>query len=100
MLVIPVSSPDVTAVKSTPAIDAVVGDLINYTIVVTNNGIVAVNNVVLVDPIPAGSQFVIGSVTVDGVQRPNANPAAGIVIGTIAAGASSTVTFQVQVIEV
>ncbi|MNP66606.1 hypothetical protein D3C76_1623340 [compost metagenome] len=77
-----------------------VGDIINYTIVVTNNGIVAVNNVVLVDPIPAGSQFVIGSVAVDGVQRPTANPAAGIVIGTIAAGASSTVTFQVQVIAI
>ncbi|AIQ51776.1 DUF7507 domain-containing protein [Paenibacillus sp. FSL R7-0331] len=98
VLVIPVSSPDVTAVKSTPAIDAIVGDLITYTIVVTNNGIVTVNNVVLVDPIPAGSQFVIGSVAVDGVQRPAANPGAGIVIGSIAAGASSTVTFQVQVI--
>ncbi|MNC70109.1 hypothetical protein D3C75_1208860 [compost metagenome] len=97
MLIIPVSSPDVTAVKSTPAIDAVVGDIITYTIVVTNNGIVAVNNVVLVDPIPAGSQFVTGSVTVDGVTRPAANPGSGIVIGTIAAGASTTVTFQVQV---
>ncbi|MNC81573.1 hypothetical protein D3C75_1347420 [compost metagenome] len=52
----------------------------------------------LVDPIPAGSQFVVGSVAVDGVSRPGANPAAGIVIGTIAAGASATVTFQVQVI--
>lgn len=97
-LIIPVSSPDVTAVKSTPAIDAVVGDIITYTIVVTNNGIVPVNNVVLVDPIPAGSQFVVGSISVDGVFRPGANPAAGIVIGTIAAGASTTVTFQVQVI--
>ncbi|MNN81571.1 hypothetical protein D3C81_1984090 [compost metagenome] len=66
----------------------------------TNNGIVAVNNVVLVDPIPAGSQFVTGSVTVDGSARPTANPAAGIVIGTIAAGASSTVTFQVKVIAI
>lgn len=64
----------------------------------TNNGIVPVNNVVLVDPIPAGSQFVAGSVTVDGVPRPGANPASGVVIGTIAPGASSTVTFQVQVI--
>ncbi|WNS46474.1 isopeptide-forming domain-containing fimbrial protein [Paenibacillus sp. MMS20-IR301] len=99
-LVIPVSSPDVTAVKSTPSIDAVVGDLITYTIVVTNNGIVAVNNVVLVDPIPAGSQFVTGSVSVDGVFRPGANPATGVQIGTIAPGASSTVTFQVQVIAI
>lgn len=97
-LVIPVSSPDVTAVKSTPAVDAVVGDIITYTIAVTNNGIVPVNNVVLVDPIPAGSQFVAGSVTVDGTPRPGANPATGIIIGTIAPGATSTVTFQVQVI--
>lgn len=98
VLVIPVSSPDVTAVKSTPAIDAVVGDILTYTIVVTNNGIVAVNNVVLVDPIPAGSQFVAGSVTVDDIARPVANPGSGVVIGTIAAGASTTVTFKVQVI--
>lgn len=97
-LVIPVSSPDVTAVKSTPAVDAVVGDIITYTIAVTNNGIVPVNNVVLVDPIPAGSQFVAGSVTVDGTPRPGANPGTGILIGTIAPGATSTVTFQVQVI--
>lgn len=99
-LVIPVSSPDVTAVKSTPAVDAVVGDTITYTIVVTNNGIVNVNNVVLVDPIPAGSQLVPGSVTVDGTPRAGANPATGVTIGTIAPGASVTVTFQVQVIEI
>ncbi|MBW4083828.1 DUF11 domain-containing protein [Paenibacillus sp. S150] len=99
VLVIPVSSPDVTAVKSTPVIDAVVGDIITYTIVVTNNGMVPVNDVVVVDPIPAGSQFVTGSVTVDGTVRPGVGPATGIEIGTIAAGASSTITFQVQVIE-
>ncbi|WP_150267348.1 DUF7507 domain-containing protein [Paenibacillus tepidiphilus] len=99
-LVIPVSSPDVTAVKSTPAIDAVVGDIITYTIVVTNNGIATVNNVVLVDPIPAGSVFVPNSVTVDGVPRPGANPATGVTIGSIAPGASVTVTFQVQVVEI
>lgn len=100
ILIIPVSSPDVSVVKSTTAIDAVVGDLINYVIVVTNLGISPVNNVIVVDPIPAGSQFVIGSVAVDGTPRPSANPAAGIVIGTIAAGDSITITFQVQVISI
>lgn len=100
VLTIPVSSPDVTVVKTTAAIDAVVGDIITYTITATNNGIAAVNNVLLVDPIPAGSIFVQGSVTVDGAPRPAANPATGVVIGTIAPGASSTVTFQVQVVEV
>ncbi|MNP48902.1 hypothetical protein D3C76_1430520 [compost metagenome] len=85
-------------VKSTTSIDAVVGDIITYTIVVTNLGISPVNNVIMVDPIPAGSQFVTGSITVDGAPRPSGSPASGIAIGTIAAGASSTITFQVQVV--
>ncbi|WP_029191295.1 DUF7507 domain-containing protein [Paenibacillus elgii] len=97
VLVIPVSAPDVSVVKSTNAVDAVVGDVITYTIVVTNNGIEPVNNVVLIDPIPAGTVFVDGSVVVDGVSRPAAHPNTGIPIGTIANGASSTVTFNVQV---
>lgn len=97
ILTIPVSSPNVTVVKSTPTIDAVVGDIITYTIVASNNGIETVNNVILVDPIPTGSQFVTGSVVVDGTSRPSGNPAGGIIIGTVVAGASSTVTFQVQV---
>lgn len=98
VLIIPVSSPDVSVVKSTTSIDAVVGDIITYTIVVTNLGISPVNNVIMVDPIPAGSQFVTGSITVDGAPRPSGSPASGIAIGTIAAGASSTITFQVQVV--
>jgi uncharacterized repeat protein (TIGR01451 family) len=88
----------VSVVKSTTSIDAVVGDIITYTIVVTNLGISPVNNVIMVDPIPAGSQFVTGSITVDGTPRPSGSPASGIAIGTIAAGASSTITFQVQVV--
>ncbi|EFM12133.1 conserved repeat domain protein [Paenibacillus curdlanolyticus YK9] len=97
-LSIPVSSPDVSVVKSTSAIDAVVGDTITYSITVTNLGISTVNNVVLVDPVPTGTVFVTGSVTVDGTPRPAGNPNTGISIGSIAAGASSVVTFQVLVV--
>lgn len=96
-LTIPVSSPNVSVVKSTSSVDAVVGDTITYSINLTNNGIEAVNNVVLVDQVPAGSIFVTGSVTIDSVPKPAANPNTGIQVGSLAAGASSTVTFQVQV---
>ncbi|TYP72422.1 DUF7507 domain-containing protein [Paenibacillus methanolicus] len=99
-LVIPVSSPDVSVVKSTAAIDAVVGDMITYSIAITNNGISPVNNVVLVDPDPIGTVFVPGSITVAGAARPAANPNTGIVVGTIASGGSVTVTFQVQVVTI
>nr|WP_223285309.1 DUF11 domain-containing protein [Paenibacillus sp. PL91] len=100
VLSIPVSSPNVTVVKSTSSIDAVVGDTITYTMIVTNNGIAAVSNVILIDPIPAGTTFTAGSVIVDGSSQPSANPGSGISIGTIAPGASSTVTFQVQVVTI
>lgn len=99
-LVIPVSSPDVSVVKSTNAVDAVVGDVVTYTVVITNNGLSPVNNVVMVDPVPVGTIFVTGSVTVDGTARPTANPNVGVPIGTIASGDSVTVTFQVRVVEI
>ncbi|NIK71637.1 DUF11 domain-containing protein [Paenibacillus sp. BK720] len=99
-LSIPVSSPDVSVVKSTTAIDAVVGDVITYTIVVTNLGISPVNNVILVDPVPTGTVFVPGSVTVNSIPVPAGNPNTGISVGTIASGASSTVTFNVQVVTI
>ncbi|WP_419892206.1 DUF7507 domain-containing protein [Paenibacillus xylanexedens] len=98
VLVIPVSAPNVVVAKSTSAIDAVVGDVITYTVVVTNRGIEVVNNVVMVDPVPVGTVFVPGSVTVDGVPRPTGNPNTGITLGSIAAGASVTVTFRVEVV--
>lgn len=100
ILTIPVSSPDVTVAKSTSAIDAVVGDIITYTILITNNGLSPVNNVVMTDPVPAGTSFIAGSVTVDGTPRPTANPNVGITVGTIAVGSSATVTFQVRVVEI
>ncbi|MGO4376371.1 hypothetical protein AB4Z21_37590, partial [Paenibacillus sp. MCAF20] len=56
-----------------------------------------VNNVVVIDPIPVGSTFVAGSVTVDTVSVPTANPSVGIAVGSILAGATSTVTFRVLV---
>jgi len=98
VLVIPVSAPNVTVVKSADAIDAVVGDVITYTVVVTNAGIEVVNNAVMVDPVPVGTVFVPGSITVDGVARPTGNPNTGITLGSIAAGASVTVTFRVEVV--
>ncbi|WP_255374485.1 hypothetical protein [Cohnella sp. OV330] len=99
-LIIPVSAPNVVVTKSTDAIDAIVGDVITYTILVSNSGIEAVNNVVIVDPVPVGTVFVDGSVTVDGAARPGANPNTGIAVGSIAAGATVTVTFQVRVVTI
>lgn len=48
------------------------------------------------DSVPTGTTFVAGSVTVNGT--PSANlPNTGITVGTLAAGASAIVTFQVTI---
>lgn len=99
-LTIPVTLPNVAVVKSTSFPDVAVGDTLTYTSVISNNGISAVTHVVLSDPIPAGTTFVPGSLTVSGSSRPAADPATGISVGAIPPGNSATVTFQVAVTSV
>ncbi|MBD8497571.1 DUF11 domain-containing protein [Paenibacillus arenosi] len=96
-LSIPVSSPNVNVVKSTNVTEAVVGDVVTFVVNVTDSGISAVTNAVLIDPVPASGSFVAGSVTIAGVPQPLANPNTGIAIGTIAAGQTIPVTFQFRV---
>lgn len=97
-LSIPVRLPNVAVVKSAGFADVAVGDTLLYISVITNNGIEAVNNVILTDTIPTGTSLVSGSVTVAGTSQPSANPGTGITVGSIVAGSSVTVTFQVNVI--
>ncbi|WP_308634148.1 DUF7507 domain-containing protein [Paenibacillus silvisoli] len=96
-LTIPVSLPNINVVKSSNRTATTVGDIVTFTSVISNNGVDSVTNVVFTDPIPAGTSFVSGSVTVGGASRPTANPAAGISIGTLASGASISVVFQLNV---
>ncbi|MCZ1269389.1 DUF11 domain-containing protein, partial [Paenibacillus tundrae] len=96
-VVIPVSLPMLSVVKSTAATDAVVGDTVTYSFTVTNQDASSITNAVLTDNIPTGSSFLTGSVTLNGVPQPTADPVSGISVGTLLPGASATVTFSVQV---
>jgi large repetitive protein len=76
---------------------AVVGDVLTYTVGLNNTGGTAdASGVTFTDAPPPGTTFVAGSVTVDGVANAG-SPAAGINIGTVAAGATRTVSFKVTV---
>jgi uncharacterized repeat protein (TIGR01451 family) len=75
-----------------------IGDIVTYSVIMDNTtGTANANNVVFTDTPPPGMSFVPGSVTVAGVSQPSFNPLSGFNVGTIVAGATRTVTFQVQV---
>jgi large repetitive protein len=83
--------------KTVDKATAVVGDTLTYTVRMDNTGGTAdASSVVFTDAPPSGTNFVAGSVTVDGVANAG-NPSAGISIGTVPAGGSRTVVFKVVV---
>ena len=97
-LQIDINSPNIQATKSVNKSVATIGDILTYTVTVPNTGLLPANNVTFTDILPNGTSFIPGSVTIDNVPQTNANPAAGISLGTINNNASRTVTFQATVV--
>lgn len=86
-----------TNVKSVDKGVAVSGETLHYTSVITNTGTVNKTNLTFIDPIPAGTTFVPGSVKINGTSYPAYNPNAGFALPDLAAGESVTVEFDVKV---
>ncbi|MDG1591917.1 DUF11 domain-containing protein, partial [Bacillus cereus] len=86
-----------SAVKTANTAFANIGDTITYTVSIQNNGNTNATNVNFSDPVPTGTTFVENSFAVNGNTIPGANPNNGVNIGTVSAGSSLTVTFQVIV---
>ncbi|EKS8357815.1 DUF11 domain-containing protein [Bacillus cereus] len=97
-LQININSPNIQATKSVNKSVAAIGDILTYTVTIPNTGLLPANNAIFIDSLPNGTSFIPGTVTVDNVPQTNANPAAGISLGTINNGASRTVTFQATVV--
>lgn len=92
-----VVSDRIEVVKSVNKTYAVKGDLLHYTSTLNNVGTMTKTNIVFKDPIPSGTTFVAGSVKIDGTPYPAYDPQSGFPIADLAAGASATVEFDVEV---
>ncbi|MBJ8186439.1 DUF11 domain-containing protein [Bacillus cereus] len=97
-LQININSPNIQATKSVNKSVAAIGDVLTYTVTVPNTGLLPANNVTFIDILPNGTSFIPGSVTIDNLPQTNANPIAGISLGTINNNASRTITFQATVV--
>ncbi|MFN4293982.1 MAG: Ig-like domain-containing protein, partial [Thermoflexales bacterium] len=77
------------------------GDIITYTVVITNSGSGVVNNILLYAPIPSGTTYVAGSATGGGyfgslAFSPLATLAGVVWSGSLAPGESHTLSYAVQ----
>ncbi|MGH1053339.1 DUF11 domain-containing protein [Bacillus cytotoxicus] len=99
---IPLPSPGEVIATKTVNMDArTVGDVLTYTILITNVGITPVTDVLFQDTIPEGTTFVPGSVTIGESAQPNLNPEQGfLVISALESSESISVTFQVTITSV
>lgn len=77
-----------------PIVD--IGETIKYTFTIKNIGNVAAENVMFVDTMQLGNEFVLGSVTVDTLSNPG-NPEIGFSLGTINPNQTVIVTFDALV---
>jgi len=92
-----ITVPVFTPVKSISKSTAFVGETVVFTIVLTNNCTLPLKIVKFMDAIPQGLAFVPGSVTVDGISEPLANPEIGFGLPDIPGGGQVTVRFEVLV---
>jgi len=105
-----VAAPALTILKSvSPAGPQPPGTVLTYTMVVTNGGTGAASGVVLTDPRPANTAYVGSSITQDAASRTDGTGddnadfgfttpnAVTVSVGNLAAGASTTITFQVSI---
>lgn len=96
-LQIDIQEPQITVVKSADSTATVVGDTVEYTVVITNVGAVSTTSVVMFDTDIVGADLVPGSVTVNGMVV-DEDPVLGVPIGTLTAGQIATVKFKVLVV--
>lgn len=82
-----------TPVKTVSASTASIGENVEYTVTLTNTCTNPLTDVFFRDLIPAGLDFVPGSVTVNGTSLPAANPDNGFTVPNIPGGGTATVTF-------
>ena len=82
------------------------GSIITYTLKATVNGSGTVNNIKVSDPIPSGTTYAVGSITLDGAPLSDADDGdtgrftgtgISVGLGNVAAGATRTITFKVKI---
>ncbi|OME08547.1 hypothetical protein BSK64_04355 [Paenibacillus odorifer] len=82
---------------STPT--SFIGDVVTYTLRLTNEGNSLLTQINAIISIPDGAVFIPGSVIAGGIYYPESDPAQGILLGSLDTDLSVDITFRVRVTE-
>lgn len=88
---------EIVLLKTADAKAVKTGDVLTYTIEISNSGNLKNTELFFTDPIPDGTTFVDGSVTVDDVAHADYNPETGFDLDDLDVNKTITVKFKVQV---
>ncbi|MEC3543766.1 DUF11 domain-containing protein, partial [Bacillus thuringiensis] len=96
---IPVQFVTATVTKNASVSSAYLNQYFDYTVRITNTSEISLSNISLQDTIPAGLQFINGTVFINGERSPLANPNIGFLVATnLEPNETIIVLFTVQVI--
>ncbi|MCL2522395.1 MAG: isopeptide-forming domain-containing fimbrial protein [Erysipelotrichales bacterium] len=94
ILLVEVTLPKLSPVKSVDKTDVGVGDTVIYTIALQNKFANPITNVNFQDTLPDGLTFVPGSVTINGVTNSTLDPNVGFALQDINGGSTAIITFS------
>lgn len=84
--------------KNSNVSEAIVGDIITYTLTAENNDTFNYTSAIIKDLLTPDLNFVEGSVIVDGITLATASILSGIEVGPIPAGSKRTLEFKAQIV--
>lgn len=98
-LVTPVNAVSIAAVLSASTNQTFPSDYVTYQLTVVNEGNLALRDATAFIDLPAGALFVPGSVTINAVISPGADPRTGIPLGLLRPQSTVVITYRTQTTE-
>ncbi|WP_394510071.1 tandem-95 repeat protein (plasmid) [Priestia aryabhattai] len=97
-LQVDINAPVLNVSKSANVTSARTGDIITYTVQVSNTGTASANVLIATDPLSSATTFIPNSLQVDGVTQTNADIRNGLSLGTLNINQTRVLTYQVRVV--
>lgn len=98
LLVVPVINLNVCIQKTVDKTQALIGEVISYSIMISNRSNIAINNATFIDEVSAGLEILPASVMINGIPQYIGDLSHGMSLGTLAPNSSQIVSFQGEVI--